>query len=199
MADPTLKPRTLALTTLVVALFTCGMFWLNRSDIPLGYARYDNYGFSLVYPKLMSLSETGIPSMGLGPDPSDFMGLVQCLSFWEGKLDIFEVIWLVTNRASDAGADLDGFLASASQPDSALRGVGEHFTVTLRGEEVECTFIEVEESGDAFSGIVGVVYRPWSSPGLDRVYFVAYITLRGSVTEEQIRASFQTYLDGFHP
>jgi len=192
-----MNPRTLALTMLVVALFTCGMFWVNRSDIPLGYARYEKYGFSLLYPKLMNLRETGLSYLGLGSDPSDFMGLVQWQSYWENRLDIFEVIWLVTSRASNAQAELDGFVASMSQPDSVVWGVGEPFMVTLRGEDVECTCIEVEEDGYAFSGVIGVIYRPWSSPGLDRVYFVAYVTLKGSATEEQIRASFQAYIDGF--
>ena len=197
MADSTLNPRTLTLTMLVVVLFTCGMFWLNRSDIPLGYARYENYGFSLLYPKLMNLRETGLSNLGLGSDPSDFRGLVQWQSYWEGRLDVFEVIWLVMNRTSDAEAELDGFVAAMSQPNSVVRCVGEHFMIMLHGEEVECTYIEVEEDGYVFSGVIGVVYRSWSSPGLDRVYFVAYVTLKGSATEEQIRASFQAYLDGF--
>ena len=199
MSDSTLNPRTLALTMFVVALFTCSMFWLNRSEIPLGYARYENYGFSLLYPKLTNVRETGLPGIGLGSEPSDFMGLVQCQSYWEGKLEIFEVIWFVMSRAGDAQAELDGFVAMIAQPNSIVRSVGEPFIASLHGEEVECTYIEVEEAGNAFSGVIGVVYRPWSSPGLDRVYFVAYVTFKGSATEEQMRASFQTYLDGFYP
>jgi hypothetical protein len=197
MVDSSMNPRTLALTMLVVALFTCGMFWLNRSDIPLGYARYEKYGFSLLYPKLMNVWESGLPGIGLSPDPSDFAGLVQWQSYWEGRLDLFEVIWFVAKRAGNAQAELERFMASVPPP--VVRGVGEPFTVTLRGEAVECTYIEVEEEGNAFSGIIGVVYRPWSSPGMDRVFLVAYATFSGSSTEEQIRASFQTYLEGFHP
>jgi hypothetical protein len=197
MADSTLNPRTLTLTILIVVLFTCGMFWLNRSDIPLGYTRYENYGFSLVYPKLMYLRETGLPGIDLGSDPSDFVGLVQCQSYWDNKLDVFEIIWLVKNRASSAQSELDEFLAAISQPNSVVQGVGEHFMITPHGEEVDCTYLELEEAGNAFSGIIGVIYRSWSSPGLARVYFVAYVTLKGSATEEQVRASFQAYLGGF--
>jgi len=192
-----MNPRTLALTMLVVALFTCGMFWVNRSDIPLGYARYEKYGFSLLYPKLMDVGEAGLSGFGLGSDPSDFMGLVQWQSYWENRLDIFEVIWLVTSRAGSAQAELERFIASVSQFDNVVRITGEPFTATLRGEEVECINIELEEGDYAFSVVTGVMYRPWSSPGLDRVYFVAYATFRGSLTEEQLRGSFQTYLDGF--
>jgi hypothetical protein len=197
MADPTLNPRALAMTVLVVALFTCGMFWVKRSDVPLGYARYEKYGFSLLYPKLMYVGETGLSGFGLGSDPSDFMGLVQWQSYWENRLDIFEVIWLVTSRAGSAQAELERFIASVSQFDNVVRITGEPFTAKLRGEAVECINIELEEGDSAFSGVVGVMYRPWSSPGLDRVYFVAYVTFRGSATEEQLRGSFQAYLDGF--
>jgi hypothetical protein len=197
MADPTLNPRALAMTVLVVALFTCGMFWVNRNDVPLGYARYEKYGFSLLYPKLMYVGETGLSGFGLGSDPSDFMGLVQWQSYWENRLDIFEVIWLVTSRAGSAQAELERFIASVSQFDNVVRITGEPFTAKLRGEAVECINIELEEGDSAFSGVVGVMYRPWSSPGLDRVYFVAYVTFRGSATEEQLRGSFQAYLDGF--
>jgi hypothetical protein len=196
MTDSSLKPRTLAVTMLAVALFTCGMFWMNRNDIPLGYARYEKYGFSLTYPKLMDVVETGLSGFGLGSDPSDFMGLVQWQSYWENRLDIFEVIWLVTSRASSAQAELEGFIASASQFDEVVRITGEPFTATLHGEEVECISIEVEHVDYTLSGVTGVIYRPWSSPGLDRVYFVAYVTFKGSQTEEQLRGSFQTYLDG---
>jgi len=183
MTDSNLKPRTLAVTVLVVALFTCGMFWMNRSDIPLGYARYEKYGFSLLYPKLMSFYETGLYGFGLGSDPSDFTGLVQWQSYWDNKLDIFEVIWLVKSRASDAQTELKRFVASASDTNN-VRLEGEPFTAILRGEEVECINIEVDEAGNAFSGVTGVIYRPWSSPGLDRIYIVAYVTFRGSATEE---------------
>jgi len=182
MVDSSMNPRTLALTMLVVALFTCGTFWLHRSDIPLSYARYEKYGFSLLYPKLMNVWESGLPGIGLSPDPSDFAGIVQWQSFWEGRLDIFEVIWFVTVGAGDAQAELERFVASIPQSGSVVRGVGEPFTVMSRGEAVDCTYIEVEEAGNAFSGVIGVVYRPWSSPGLDRVYFVAYVTLKGSAT-----------------
>jgi hypothetical protein len=196
MKDSTLNSRPLALTMLVVVLFTCGMFWLNRSDVPLGYAHYEKYGFSLLYPKLTNVHEEGL-SIGLGSEPSDLIGLVQWQSYWEGKLEIFEVIWLVTSRASNTQAELDRFVAMISQPNVVIRSVGEPFMASLHGEEVECTYIEVEQAGNAFSGVIGVVYQPWSSPGLDRVYFVVYATFRGSLTDEQLRDSFQTYLDGF--
>jgi len=196
MVDPTLNLRSFALTTLIVVLFTSSMIWLNRDDLSPGYARYEKYGISLSYPKLMSLREVGLPNTGLGSDPSDFAGLVQFQSYWENKLDVFEIIWFVKNRASSAEAELDGLLMEMSQPNSVVRGMGEYFVIVFGGEEVKCVNIEVEEAGNTFSGVVGVIYRPWSSPGVARIYFVAYATFRGSATEEQLHAGLQTYMEG---
>jgi len=196
MAYLTLNPRRLALTTLLVILFTGSMIWLHRDDAPLGYARYEKYGFSLSYPKLMSLREVGLSDMGLGPDPSDFSGLIQCQSLWENKLDVFEVIWFVKTKAPSAEAELLDFLRVASKAGSVVKSVGEYYVTTFRGRAMSCINIEVEEAGYTFSGIIGVVYRPWTSPGVERTFFIAYLTFKGVATEEQIHADLQTYMGG---
>ena len=193
MVESTLNLRSFALTALIVALFTSSMLWLSCYSPPVGYVRYEKYGFSLVYPEIMTLRESGLDVTAW---PSDSKGLLQVSSYWENKLDIFEIIWIVKDKASNPDADLAALLANMSQPGNAVRSVSDSFDIILKGETVKCIDIEVEESGNLYSGIVGVVYRPWTSPELIRVIFVAYATLKGSATEQQIRVSLQAYMEG---
>ena len=196
MGDSTLNLRNFAATALIVFLFTCSMLWLNWDNVSPGYAHFNKYGVNLTYPKLMNLREVGLSDLGFGSDPSDFSGLIQCQSYWEDKLDVFEVIWLVKNKASSTKAELKELLMMMSPSNDVVKSVGEFYIITLQGEETTCVNIEVGEEGNTFSGVIGVIYRPWSSPGVTRIFYVAYATFKGSASEEQIRSSLQKYAGG---
>jgi len=189
--------RSFTLSIIVVVAFTCGMLWLNREDLSPGYASYEKYGISLTYPALMSLRETTLPGMGSGPDLSDFAGFVALQSYWEGKLDTFGVAWFVKERAPSVEAEGDEFIKGISQqPNEVMRRVGERFDMVFNGEAVGCICIELQEGSNTFSGVGGVIYRPWSSPGVSRIFIVFYLTFKGSATEAQMRASLQKYVEG---
>jgi hypothetical protein len=185
-----LSPRSLAITFLVVILFTSGMFWLNRSDVPLGYARYDNYGIDLLYPKIGRVQEAGLPGLGYGSEANDFAGLVQWETYTENKLEAFEVIWLVGERS-----EIEKMVEKASGLNAIARLTGDFYTSILQGEEVECADLEVVNGNYIFSGVICVTYRQWSSPEVDRILFIVYLTPKDSVSQDQIRTCFQTQLD----
>lgn len=196
MGDSTIDLKNFAATALIVFLFTSSMLWLNWNNVSPGYAHFNKYGVDLTYPKLMNLREAGLSDLGFGSDPSDFSGLIQCQSYWEDKLDILEVIWLVKNKASSPKADLKELLMMMSPSNDNVKSVGEYYIITLQGEETTCINIEVKEGANTFSGVVGVIYRPWSSQGVTRVFFVAYATFKGSASEEQIRSNLLKYAEG---
>jgi hypothetical protein len=189
------SPRSLAITFLVVILFTSGMFWLNRSDVPLGYVRYDNYGIDLLYPKIGRLQEAGLPGLGYGSEANDFAGLVQWETYTENKLEAFEVIWLVGERSSTPRGDLEKMVDKASGLEAVARLTSDFYISILQGEEVECADLEVVNGNYIFSGVICVTYRQWSSPGVDRILFIVYLTPKDSVSQDQIRTCFQTQLD----
>ncbi len=197
MVDRNLTPRKLAITLLVVIIFTGEMFWLNRVDVPLGYERYDDYGVSFLYPKICRFQEIGLQDLGYGSEPNDFAGLVQWQGIWENEIDVSEVIWFVSERSNFPRADLEAMIDKASL-NSVVRLTSDSFMSTLQGEEVECAYIEVLDGSLVLSGVICVAYRPWSSPGVDRIFFIVYITLKDSASPEQISSSFQAQLNNLH-
>jgi hypothetical protein len=48
MASLGLDLRSICLIVIVVGAVTGGNLWLHRDDLPLGYVRYSNFGFSFV-------------------------------------------------------------------------------------------------------------------------------------------------------
>ena len=186
-----LNLRNFAITTVVVTLITFSMIWLNRDNLSPGYAHYEKYGVRLTYPALMSLHEAGLPELGYGPEPSDFAGVINCQSYWEGKFDLIDVIWVVKEKEPSIKAEMNNFIVGAN---IMVQTKGEYFDMMFNGEVVRCVDIEFNDGNNAFSGIVSLIYRPWSSPGVTRVFFVVYLTLKNSATEEQIRASMQYYM-----
>jgi len=185
-----LNLRNFAITAVFVAIITGSMIWLNKDNLSPGYAHYEKYGVKLTYPALMSLYETGLPELGYGSEPSEFAGIIQCQSYWEGKLNHINVIWVVKEKAPSIEAEVNNFIAGANM---MVQTKGEYFDMVFNGEVVRCVDIEFSDGNDAFSGIVGLIYRPWSSSGVTRVFFVVYLTLKDSATEDQIRASMQYY------
>ncbi len=193
MVDTALSSRNIAITFLVVILFTSGMFWLNRSEVPLGYALYDSHGISLLYPKICSLQEAGLPGLGYGSEADDFAGFVQWQSNTGNVYETFEVIWLVGERSGTPRADLEKMVDRASGLNAVARLTGDFYKSVLQGEEVECADLEVIEGSNIFPGVICVTYRQWS-PGVDRILFIVYLTLNNSASQDQIRACFQAQL-----
>lgn len=195
MTDSTLNMRSLMLPMLLVILFTGSMIWINRGEESPEYAQYENYGISLQYPEQMSLGEWGFRSES--PVPLESSGIVQCLRGGGNDMEIFEVMWVVEEGTFEADRFLDGFPAMVTQSDSVTSEVGERFTLDFHGEDLKCMYIELVEDR-TFSGIVGAVGRPWSTQGSSRVFYLIYVTNKGLQTDEQMLASFKTYIEGLN-
>ena len=201
---PAVSPRSnlksICLIVLVVGTVTGANLWLHKDDLPLGYARYSDFGFSFVYPELFDTYSWGNPDPASGP--SDFGGGVQAKKFWEGVWQNVIIVWSTEVSTPDLETELDEFIASLDGWGCKVERKDQQFTSEKDGHEMLYqTYIFWEASfrsgGAQFIAASGVWYEPWPSLHANRVYVLTYIAFPELTTRQQVLERFQHYLDSF--
>jgi hypothetical protein len=151
--------RSLLMVVALVGVVTVGNLWLHRGGLPLGYARYTGYGFSIEYSQRMTVGEGDLG--GYGP-PTDSAGMMQG-SRQDTELEQFGVIWirpkgLSTNVDKTPAGALDQIFGFIGISGTSIGVRGELETMTKDGHEVVYQTFTVEESGISIPGIIGAWY-----------------------------------------
>jgi hypothetical protein len=192
--------KSICLIVFVVGAVTGGNLWLHRDDLPLGYVRYSDFGFSFVYPELLDTHSWGVPDSASGP--SDFGGGVQVKRYWEGVWENFWVLWYTDIDTPDREVELDKFYRNMDSWGCLTDNKGELLTSEKDGHEMlyqTYTFWEdtFRPGGAQFIAVSGVWYEPWPSLHANRVYVLTYIAFPELTTRQQVLERFQHYLDSF--
>ena len=198
--SPRSNLKSICLIVLVVGTVTGANLWLHKDDLPLGYARYSDFGFSFVYPELFDTYSWGNPDPASAP--SDFGGGVQAKKFWEGVWQNVIIVWSTEVSTPDLETELDEFIASLDGWGCKVERKDQQFTSEKDGHEMLYqTYIFWEASfrpgGAQFIAASGVWYQPWPSLHANRVYVLTYIAFPELTTRQQVLERFQHYLDSF--
>jgi hypothetical protein len=192
--------KSICLIVFVVGTVTGGNLWLHRDDLPLGYVRYSDFGFSFDYPQLLETHSWGFPDSTSGP--SDFGGAVQVKRFWEGVWENFWVLWYTDIDTPDREVELEKFYRNMDSWGCLTDNKGELLASEKDGHEMllqTYTFWEdtFRPGGADFIAVCGVWYEPWPSLRANRVYILTYIAFPELTTQQQVLERFQHYLDSF--
>jgi hypothetical protein len=194
--------KSIYLIVIVVGAVTGGNLWLHRDDLPLGYVRYSNFGFSFVYPQLFDTYSWGYPDPASGP--SDFGGGVQAKKYWEGVWQNVIIMWSTEASTPDLEAKLDEFYVALDSWGCKIDVKDQLLASEKDGHEMLYqTYIFWEDTfrpgGAQFIAASGVWYEPWPSLHANRVYVLTYIAFPELTTQQQVLERFQWYLDSFVP
>lgn len=194
--------RSICLIVIVVGAITGGNLWLHRDDLPLGYVRYSNFGFSFVYPQLFDTYSWGYPDPASGP--SDFGGGVQAKKYWEGVWQNVIIMWSTEASTPDLEAKLIEFYVALDSWGCKIDVKNQLLASEKDGHEMLYqTYIFTEATfrpgGAQFIAASGVWYEPWPALHANRVYVLTYIAFPELTTQQQVLERFQWYLDSFVP
>ena len=125
---PEFSSRSLLVVFVVVLAVTGGNLWINRGGPPVGYARFEGYGFSIDYRRDMYFTESGL---GGGP-AYDRSGSIQG-TLGTDSLEQFGVMWLAgkelpSHVAPTPEGALDQVFAIVSSPKPIVMLTGSSFT-----------------------------------------------------------------------
>ena len=193
--------RSVFLVVVCVGAVTGANLWLHRGDLPLGWARYSDFGFSFVYPELLETYSWGYPDPSSGP--SDFGGAVQVKRYWEGVWENFWVLWYTDVGTPDLEVELERFCRNMDSWGCIVETKDELLASEKDGHEMLLqTYVFWEDSfkpgGAKFITASGVWCEPWPSLHANRVYVVSYIAFPELTTRQQVLDKFQQYLGSFH-
>ncbi|MBN2336074.1 hypothetical protein JXL21_10990 [Candidatus Bathyarchaeota archaeon] len=196
---PSLK--SIYLAVIVVGAATGANLWLNRGDLPLGYARFTGYGFSIVYPQLYDYYDWGDPDPSTGPN--EFGGGVQFKKYWEGTWNNVMVMWSTETSTPDLETMLAEFYESVDSWGCHVDEKYQLLTSEQDGYEMLCqTFTFTEESfrpgGARFIATTCVWCEPWPSLRSNRVYMFTYIAFLETTTYQESQDNFRHYLESFN-
>ena len=151
--------RSLVMVFTLVGAVTLGNLWLHIGGPPLGYSRYNGFGFSIDYSQRMTMREGDLG--GYGP-PTDSAGTVSW-SRQDKELEQFGVFWikaesLSTNMDRTPAGALDQLFGYIGISGTMIGERGEMETMTKDGHEVVYQTFTVEESGISIPGMIGAWY-----------------------------------------
>jgi hypothetical protein len=151
--------RALLAVLVLVAGVTGSNLWIHRGDPPLGYARYDGYGFTVDYSQRMSIFDGNLGGYG---QPTEESGMMQARMPGEG-LEQFGVIWMRPEGISSSldrtpeGA-LEQLFGSIGLGGTKIGGRGELMAMTKDGHDMVYQTFTLEESGFNIPAIIGSWY-----------------------------------------
>ena len=194
---PGLNTRQLIITLLIVAITTGSNLWTHRNDIPLGQARFSDYGFSIQYPRLYEYHSWGRPDGSTGPN--EFGGAVQFKKYWEGTWNNVMIMWDLEPSPPDLEAKLDEFYVSMDNSGCHIDDKYELKTSEKDGYQMlQQTYTFTEETfstgGTRFIATTGIWCQPYQSLHSNRLYTFTYITFLENTSTQQVNETFQHYL-----
>jgi hypothetical protein len=183
--------RNILVTIIIIGAMTGGNLWIHRSDPPLGYGRYDNFGLTFEFPLLFSVVEAGFPDPSTGAN--DFMGLAQAQGVWENEYHNYLVIWETKSSIPELGDTLEQIYLALADVGCVIDSKESIVTIEKEGHELLYQSITFKQDELDFIGTFGVWYEPWSSFHANRVYMVSYITFQDVATRRQVEETFLTF------
>jgi hypothetical protein len=173
---------------IVVASAGIGLYVLRvpggeePSPTPIEYETYSKYGFSIEYPKGMSISEQGMLESTATSSSGVFLG--------ELSNDEYELItlgWLTTISPPDLEIGLNaGFESMEDQAEEVNKG--QLVTSTKAGHTIKYQNFTATIEGETVYGILGV----WYCDTNDRFYNLGLM-----YSEQDVLPKFQQYLESF--
>jgi hypothetical protein len=183
--------RNILVTIIIIGAMTGGNLWIHRSDPPLGYGRYDNFGLTFEFPLLFSVVEAGFPDPSTGAN--DFMGLAQAQGIWENEYHNYLVVWVTESSIPELGDTLEQIYLALADVGCVIDSKESIGTIEKEGHELLYQSITFKQDELDFIGTFGVWYEPWSSFHANRVYMASYITFQDVVTRRQVEETFLTF------
>jgi hypothetical protein len=155
--DALFDARTLIAIIVVVGAVTGGNLWMNRNNPPLGFNRYEGYGFSIDYRNYMSFEITGV---GAG-SATESIGSVEGALERE-SVEQFGVIWvtqqsLPSHLENTPEGALDYVFDMVGTSGTQISDRGEMQTGSKDGHDMAYQTFDVD-SGPPVRGIVGAWY-----------------------------------------
>jgi hypothetical protein len=155
---PAFSSRSLLVVFVVVLAVTGGNLWINRGGPPVGYARFEGYGFSIDYRREMYFMESGIGGGSAFDNSGSIQGTLSADS-----LEQFGVIWLArkglpSHVAPTPEGALDQVFAIIGMGDTQIPERGELRILVKDDREVVYQTFSVLDSGITIPGIIGAWY-----------------------------------------
>ena len=190
--------RQFIITLLIVGIATGANLWLHRNDLPLGRARFSEYGFSIDYPRLYEYHNWGRPDPSSGPN--DFGGGVQFKKYWEDTWNNVMIMWNLETATPNLEAKLLEFY---EEVDSWGCHVDEKYELQVSEkngyEMLFQTFTFTEDTfspgGARFIATTGIWCQPWPSLHANRLYIFTYIAFLENTSIPQVNETFHHYLE----
>jgi hypothetical protein len=194
---PGINTRQLVITLLIIAISTGSNLWLHRNDLPLGQARFSDYGFSIEYPLLYEYHNWGRPDGSTSPN--EFGGGVQFKKNWEDTWNNIMIMWNLETVTPDLQNRLDDFYVSM---DNSGCHIDEKYTQVLSekdGYQMLQQTYTFTENAVRFIATTGVWCQPWPPLHSNRLYIFTYIAFLENTSIQQVNETFQHYLDILNP
>ena len=192
--DPVFTPRNLLIVAVIVSAVTGGNLWLHRGDPPVGYARYERFGFTLEYSLQTTLREDGFGAW----EPTESGGTIQIALQGMG-LEQYGVIWatpesMPTNMRSLEGS-LNYLFGIVGMDGTTVSDRGTHMPMTKDGHEMIYQTFTLVEQGFTIPGIMGVWYCEDAGKYL-QLYLVYLPDLENpTVDPQELEQKWLEYLD----
>ncbi len=192
--DALFDTRTLIAIIVVVGAVTGGNLWINRGNPPLGYNKYEGYGFSIDYRGDMRFEVTGL---GEGT-ATESMGAVE--GALEGEsIEQFGVIWVsqqsLPPHLEDTSEEALGYVfALIEMSGTQISERGEMKTKLKDGHDMAYQTFNVD-SGSTIRGIVGAWYC--DEAGKYLMLYVIHLpdVAQPHVLSQEVEGKWLGYLD----
>jgi hypothetical protein len=192
--DALFDTRTLITIIVVVGAVTGGNIWINRNNPPLGFNRFEGYGFSIDYRRDMYFEVTGL---GEG-SATESIGTVQGVLEYE-SLEQFGVMWVSQqNLPSHLEDTPEGALEYVhdliEMSGTQISERGEMQTGSKDGHDMTYQTFEVD-LGSPVRGIVGAWYC--DEVGKYLMLFLIHMpdVAQPQVLSQEVESKWMGYLD----
>jgi len=194
--NPIINRRSILVVALIVVSMTAGNLLLHRGDPKVGYARYEEFGFTLDYSQKMTLREEGFG----GQEVKESGGTVQ-VSYQGNRVEQYGVLWISPMGMPTHMRGLEGAMeylfAVASMEGTTFSDLGTTKSTVHNGHEMIYQSFNLVEQGIDVPGIMGGVNCE-DSGQFFWFYFIYLPDLENpTVDTHELEQGWLGYLDGF--